>query len=233
MYNCGSLTFDHYFMLLEDLLQDMLPADYVAKSFGGAISLLEYSEIKITEMSRIIFYNNTAKLKAGGAIHQINSQSTIDENSMLHKCLAKYGGSVAVNQSTITFKGYSLVNFVNSTAVTGGAIISYYKSWIVFSENTTVLFNCNPLQDEEEINLNIYSALSAQNSETDFNKNIIFSSGNSAVTIEMNYLVKFNNNTARWCSGELYFSSSYDIIFDNNGTVTCNGIKTFPICTNA
>ena len=30
MYNCGSQTFDHYFMLLEDLLQDMLPADYVA-----------------------------------------------------------------------------------------------------------------------------------------------------------------------------------------------------------
>ena len=74
--------------------------------------------------------------------------------------------------------------------------------------------------------------MSAQSSQTDFNKNIIFSSGNSAVTIEMNYLVKFNDNTARWCSGELYFSSSYDIIFDSNGTVTCNGIKTFPICTN-
>ena len=209
-----------------------------AKYFGGAINLVEYSEMIITEKSKVIFNNNTAKLRAGGAIHQINSQSTIDENSTVtfHNCQAKYGGSVAVNQSTITFTGYSLVKFVNGAAVNGVAIMSYTNSSIVFKGNTTVFFTYDPVQNKEEISRSNYvnNTLSTQDAETDNKrfKTIVFSSGNSAFVIEKNHLVKFNNNTARWCSGELYFNCSYDVIVDSNGTVTCNGIKAFPICTN-
>ena len=121
------------------------------------------------------------------------------------------------------------MTFVNNIAANGGTIISYNKSSIAFKENATVLFQYNPAQVEEELNGNFYSALSAPDSSM---KNIIFSSGNSAVIIEKNYLVNFNNNTAKWCSGELYFNCSYDVIVDSNGTVACNEIKAFPICTN-
>ena len=224
------------FVLTDDSLVSFCNNE--AKYFGGAISLVEYSEMIITEKSKVIFNNNTAKLRAGGAIHQINSQSTIDENSTVtfHNCQAKYGGSVAVNQSTITFTGYSLVKFVNGAAVNGVAIMSYTNSSIVFKGNTTVFFTYDPVQDEEEISRSICvnNTLSTQESETDNKrfKTIVFSGGNSTFVIEKNHLVKFNNNTARWCSGELYFNCSYDVIVDSNGTVTCNGIKAFPICTN-
>ena len=202
-----------------------------AKYFGGAISLVDYSEMIITDMAKTIFYNNIARFRAGGAIHQIISRSTIDKNSSVtfHNCQAKFGGSVAVNLSTITFTGYSSVKFVNGSAANGGAIISYDKSSIEFKENTIVFFNYISAQGKGKVNGNILSILSVQAYQI---RNIIFSSGNSAVTIEKNYLVKFNNNTARWCGGELYFNSSYDVIVDSNGTVTCNGIKAFPICTN-
>ena len=202
-----------------------------ARYFGGAINLVEYSEFRVTEKSKIIFYNNTAKLGVGGAIHQVNSQSTIDDNCTVtfSNCQARYGGSVAVNQSTTTFKGYASVTFVNNTAANGRTIISYDESSIAFKENATIVFKYNPAQVEEELNGNFYSALSAPDSQI---KNVIFSSGNSAVIIEKNYLVNFNNNPARWCSGELYFNCSYDVVVDSNGTVTCNGVKAFPICTN-
>ena len=127
------------------------------------------------------------------------------------------------------------MKFVNGAAVNGVAFMSYNKSSIVFKGNTTLSLNYDPVQVNKEISRSIYinSTLSAQVSETDNNNNtIIFSSGNSAFAIEKNHLVKFNNNTARWCGGELYFSYSYDIIVDSNGTVTCNGINAFPICTN-
>ena len=227
----GAIHCDSYCRLLFTENSSGLFYNNQAIYFGGAINLVEYSEMKITGKSKIMFYNNTAKLNAGGAVHQINSQSTIDEDSMVtfHNCQAKFGGSVAVNQSNITFKGYSSVKFVNNTATNGGTIISYDKSSVAFKGNTTVLFNYNPSKIEDKHSGKIYSALSAPESQT---KNIIFTSGNSAVTIEKNYLVIFNNNTARWCSGELYFNCSYDIIVDRNGTVACNGMKTFPICTS-
>ena len=208
---------------------------------GGALHIVDNIHINVIGNSVMQFTNNIAKFGSGGAAYLTNSKSTINESAtvIFSNCVAYLGGGLALNKSLIVFTGDSSVTYINNTAVSGGAIAAYNDSISEFTGNTTLQFDHNSATDKGgAVISNKSNILFSQSSKVTFNRNkaelgdSIFSGNNSTFTITENSLVKFNNNSARWPGGELYSNRSYDIIVDDNGTVTCNGKETFPICIN-
>ena len=210
---------------------------------GGAI-YLSFSDIILTGIAIVNFYNNTALLSGGAISSLYNSnilftgESTICFNNNLAR---QHGGAISsVINTRITFNKTCSVMFTSNTAMQqGGAIYLLDKSTIMFGDNCNVTYDNNAaLQRGGALYFALQSnALFKGNSTITFEHNkailsggALYSFSNYPILFEENCILSFNHNMVRQDGGAiqtvnttLYFSGSSSVTFTSNTAMQQGG----------
>ena len=175
---------------------------------SAGIYISDHSTVIFDNDSDVKFVHNLAN--RGAAVFLRNhSGITFDQNSIVtfHDNTATNGTVYADTSSNVTFKGNCHVNFSNNSATRlGAAIYSFSHSYIVFTENSYLIFINNNATNTE-------SRSSA----------IIFSANNSYITFKENSTALFIENKAKTSSGAIISYIHSHISFEGNSNTTFRG----------
>jgi len=200
---------------------------------GGAIYLRNNSRVLFEGNISATLKGNVAS-ETGGALfaHRqcgilFNDHSVVTFSSNA----ASYGGAVySVLFSTTSFRHYTSVMFTeNQAIVSGGAIYSHEKCYIVFDDNSTVEFIYNRAKNAAIYSYSNSVLLFAGSSDVKFNKNEAIMSGGavlsasySNVIFRENSTVAYSGNIAEESGGAVESRVNSSITFDGTSKVTFN-----------
>ena len=200
---------------------------------GGAFYFAN-SNITITEMSMVSFYNNNGRQEGGAGylsshcifIVEENAKVTFDDNKAFH------GGAICTNMmSKLIFKGNSTTLFhKNLGAEDGGAVTVLNNSSITVKYHVTIKFTGNSAQYGGAIFLDT-TATMVNNSDIDFKNNfarILGSSVYEDVAELCNSSCLFNRITG--LNNTLIATPPYDLKFENPVTCIDNDIDNDTQC---
>ena len=172
-----------------------------ASQSGGAIQSYNMCRITFKDNSTSTFINNTARDNGGALLSSSLSEILFQDNSVVifDDNTADNGGVFYFSNSTIIFKGSSVVFVHNNKARQSGGVGYFnFNSQVMFEGTITVKFDKNIA---EKIAGVLYFALS----------NIVFKE-NSSISV--------TNNKATSYGGGLYFDKNSDVLFTEFAKIT-------------
>ena len=172
-----------------------------ASQSGGAIHSYNMCNITFKDNSTLSFIKNTARDNGGAILSSQLSDITIEGNSIIlfDGNTADNGGAFYLSNSTIIFKGTSLISFYNNTARQKGGV-GYFSlsSKGQFENSTTVRFDNNIAEQDAGV---LYSL-----------KSKILFRGSSVLLL--------TQNKATLNGGAFYFDYNSDVLFSQFTNIT-------------
>ena len=208
----------------------MVIFDHNEALIGGALCFSNYTNATLEGNSTVIFINNRADYSLGGAMYILYYSSfTIQENSnvIFNDNIAQKCGAMCVYNSTVTFKGHSIVEFNHNQASIDGGAVCISNSSVTFGEESRVTFINNGAIHGYggAMYIDQYSTLPFKGTSAE----ILISQGNgvdathiyhhSNVTFKENSNVTFSLNKA-YNGGAIYSYDKAHVMFQGNSTTT-------------
>ena len=195
-----------------------------ASEDGGAIHSYDMCKIRFKENSTSTFINNTARSNGGAILSRQLSEITVEGNSTItfDNNTADFGGAFYFINSNTTIQETSMVSFYsNKGRQEGGA--GYLSSHCIFivEENAKLTFDKNKAFHGGALYINMMTKLIFKgNSTTFFHNNLATEGGgavqilnNSSITLNNHVIIEFTNNTAQY--GGAIFLDTTAVIMHN------------------